>query len=60
MDNQQPKFRIRITKTVTFRDLSGSVVAFFPVGAVVDASARTQTNYITPWGGIYFDEAEEI
>lgn len=60
MDNQQPTFQIRITKTVTFRDLSGSVLAFFPAGTVINASARTQTTYITPWGGIYFDEAEAI
>jgi hypothetical protein len=58
MDN--PKFRIRITKSVTFRDCEGGILAFFPVGAVMTSTGKTETYFVTTWGGIYFDEAEEI
>ena len=52
--------KIRMLKTVTFKDRSGAVIAFFPVGAVIDAIGKTQTTFLTVWGGIYFDEAEEV
>lgn len=53
-------FKIRMTKDVTFKDLSGAVVAFFPKGCVISATAKTQTTFLTAFGGIYFDEAEEL
>jgi len=52
--------KIKITKEVTFKDRSGAVVAFYPVGAIIEASGKTSTYFITPMGGIYFDEAEEV
>lgn len=51
---------IRMLKDVTFKDRAGAVVAFFPAGSVINASGKTQTTFLTVWGGIYFDEAEEV
>jgi hypothetical protein len=47
-------------KDVTFRDRSGAVVAFFPKGCVIESSGKSITTFFTVFGGIYFDEAEEV
>ena len=52
--------RIKITKKVTFRNRYGDVLAEHEVGAVIEASAKGTHYYVTPMGGIYFDEAREI
>lgn len=52
--------KIKFIKNVTFKDASGDVVAFYPIGAVIEASAKTGTYFVTPMGGIYFDEAVEV
>lgn len=53
-------FDIRFTKRVEFRDQNRTLVKAYDVGDTCRASGCTETYFITPMGGIYFDEAEAV
>lgn len=52
--------KIEFTKDVIFKDMHGTVLKTYSVGDQVICTAKTGHYWITPMGGIYFDEAKEI
>lgn len=50
--------KIKIVKTVTFRDCNGTVLKVYNVGDIIDYTAVVdKMYYVTSMGGIWFDEA---
>jgi hypothetical protein len=53
-------FEIRFTRRAVFKNQAGKIVKVFEIGDTYRASGCTETYFITPMGGIYFDEAEPV
>lgn len=51
---------IRFTKEIVFKDREGNVLKAYGVGDTALATAKTAHYFVTPMGGIYFDEAVEL
>ena len=61
MRNDPPVyFDIEFTTSVVFKDWHGTIVKTYHPGDIVKASAETPYYFITPMGGIYFDEAKRV
>ena len=52
--------KIRFTRRVEFRDHRGTLLKAYEVGDQEVYTAKSSHYWITPMGGIYFDEAEEV
>lgn len=52
--------RIEITKEVVFKTQDGTILKVYPVGHILDNVHKADHYYVTPMGGIWFDEAKEI
>jgi len=52
--------QIRFIKQVVFKDRDGTVLLTYNPGDMERATAKHTNYFVTPMGGIYFDEAEEI
>lgn len=52
--------KIVITKTVVFKDEDGNTLKTFNIGDIINYTCKLPTYYVTSWGGIYNNEAEEI
>lgn len=51
--------KIRIIQRVIFKDNTGTILKTYEVGDVLTATAKGSHYYVTPMGGIYFDEASD-
>jgi hypothetical protein len=57
--NETKPFQIVFTKQVTFLDRTGTTLKVYEIGDKVMATFKYPGgHYITPMGGIYFDEAK--
>lgn len=52
--------KIEFTKEVTFKDQHGTVLRVYAVGEQISYTAKAGPYWVTPIGGIYFDEAKEV
>lgn len=53
------RIALEITREVVFRDANGTLLVKYRVGDTVFASAKGAHYYVTPMGGIWFNEATE-
>ena len=51
---------IEFIKEVTFKDMHGIILKVYNAGDRVSYTAKAANYWITPMGGIYFDEALEV
>lgn len=58
--NIQPEtFKIRVTKRLEFKTQGGEILKVYEIGDLIDATHADERGYwVTPMGGIYFEEAE--
>ena len=52
--------KIRFTKQVIFHDLHGNILRVYEIGDECEYYSKSCHYWISPMGGIYFDEAEEV
>lgn len=52
--------KISFIKRVEFRDQKGMLLKVYEIGDEVEYTSKSNHYWVTPMGGIYFDEAKEV
>ena len=52
--------KIEFVIRVVFSDRDGNVLKVYEVGDQIEYSSKNEFYWVTPMGGIYFNEAKEV
>ena len=52
--------KIEMTREVVFKTQDGTILKVYALGQIIDNVYKAEHYYVTPMGGIWFDEAKEV